>query len=240
MQEEVDHVNTCRAIGIDPLPITWADDVALLLLSSTNERLQPMAQRVVEKLSAAFQRRGFQLNLTRGKTGAVLSYKGADAAEHRRQLLLQDEPGCTIRQGSTMAKLHFSSDYSHLGSCFGMEGNLSGEIQRRIGIGLSAFHQLRHNVFCNRHLHLDIRLQLYESLIASKIWFGSGSWGAVTPKLLRQLDTATMRMIRSIVGAAKGPETQTSDDELRSLYAIPSARARLCRVFFWFVQHANN
>ena len=61
------------------------------------------------------------------------------------------------------------------------------------------------------------------------MWFGSGTWGQIPTKSLQRLDTTTMTMIRTIVGAARGPATTTSDEEIRSRYSIPTARARLCR-----------
>ena len=229
LEDEVDHVDTSRLLSLETLPITWADDMALLLLSSSNELIIPMVQRVTEKLNAIFQRRGFQLNLDQGKTGAVISYKGPDAATYRKNLLLQTQPGCDINQNGVLRRLHFSAVYTHLGTYFEMEGGLRAEIKRRIGLGTGAFQQLSRHVFGNRNLGVEVRLQLFESLVASKMWFGSGTWGQIPTKSLHRLDTTTMAMIRKIVGAARGPETTISDDELRSRYSIPTARARLCR-----------
>ena len=229
VEQEDDHVATCRQLGLETLPITWADDMALMLVASANELVIPMVARVTERLSDVFQRRGFLLNLDFGKTGAVISFKGPDAPHHRKQLLLQDRPGCEILQNGVPQRLHFSAVYTHLGTFFEMEGGLRAEIKRRIGLGTSAFHQLRKQIFANRHLQVEIRLQLYESLVASKMWFGSGTWGQIPPQLLKTLDAATMRMIRTIVGEARSSETSATNDELRSLYGIPSARVRICR-----------
>ena len=158
VEEEADHVATSKLLGLDTLPITWADDMALLLLSSTNELIIPMVQRVTEKLNAVFQRRGFQLNLDQGKTGAVLSYKGPEAPTYRKNLLLQSQPGCDINQNGVLRRLHFSAVYTHLGTYFEMEGGLRAEIKRRIGLGTGAFQQLRRHVFGNRNLSSEVKL----------------------------------------------------------------------------------
>ena len=229
IEEETDHVNTCRQLNMEPLPITWADDMALLLLASENELVIPLVQRITGRLSEVFQRRGFQLNLDMGKTGAVISYKGPDAPKHRKDLLAQTHPGCDIYQNGTLKKLHFSAVYTHLGTYFEMEGGLKAEIKRRIGLGTSAFQQLRRPIFANHKLKTEIRLQLFESLVASKMWFGSGTWGHIPPSLLNKLDSVTMAMIRTIVGAARGPETTVTDDEIRSTHLVPTARVRLGR-----------
>ena len=229
VQEEEDHTATCASIGLPSVPVTWADDVAVLLTASSNENIIPMTKRVTEKLSAAFERRGFCLNLAKGKTGAVISFKGPNAVEHRQQLLQQDEPGCEVFQGSHQRRLHFTSTYTHLGALFEMEGGLRAEVFRRIGLAWTAFIQLSKQIFTNQHLTIKVRLQLFESLIASKLWFGSGTWSTLSQKLLQKLDGVTMRMIRRIVGGHRQTYQGPTDKALRSLYEIPTARARLAR-----------
>ena len=229
LSEDPVHPHACRDIELENVPVTWADDVAILLVGRHNDDIIPMLQRVTEKILALFQRRGFQLNLKRGKTGAVISFKGPGSIEARRQLLLEENPGCLVRCGGKELRLHFSTTYLHLGSLYEMEGHLTAEVQRRIGIAMAAFQELKRGIFLNKNLQVAIRLQLYESLIATKLWFGCGAWSLLSPKLLQTLDTATLRMCRIIIGDACGQRLHLTDDDIRAQFSIPTARARLCK-----------
>ena len=231
MEQEGQHHTILEELNIEAPPITWADDVALLSFCRTNEELIPLAQSIGTRLFGLFERRGFTLNLARGKTGVVLACKGAGAASTRRELLTQPVPGVSLLNVPEGQErwLHFTDHYTHLGSVFEQEGGLSGEINHRIGLAWSSFQTIKKSILCSKAYKVDLRLQLFETLIGTKLWFGTGTWGALTDRLLAKLDTITMKMIRMVVGEARGERTTTTDATIRARFLIPSARTRLAR-----------
>eukprot|EP00435_Cladocopium_sp_Y103_P044269 s3048_g12.t1 len=79
---------------------------------------------------------------------------------------------------------------------------LDTEISARIGAATSAFAQISRRILTNRHLPCKLRLQLFHSLILSKLYFSIGSWHTPPGRLLQRMKMAVVRMFRKILGAS--------------------------------------
>ena len=60
-------------IGVSPLAVTWADDLAVPIVLEDNEAVVPALREVLRRVFQAFERRGLLLNLQKGKTTAVIA-----------------------------------------------------------------------------------------------------------------------------------------------------------------------
>ena len=137
------------------------------------------------------------MNLSKGKTSVVATFKGAGAAEHRRLYQLSDRPGFTIQLGTQESFIHFVAHYKHLGTIYSSSHSLDIEIATRIGLARSAFAQLASPVLCNRHLPTHTRLQMYRALVEARLFFGLGAWAPLTIRQNAKLQAAILYMPKS-------------------------------------------
>ena len=107
----------CDTIGAQ---IVWADDLAVPVLASSNEEL------LIE-----FEQRGMTLNMSKGKSEALLTPAGTGAKHHREQLRLQPRLELdSFRLGPGQRALMLGAQYKHLGTTLSA-GGLMG--QKSIG-----------------------------------------------------------------------------------------------------------
>ena len=212
-------------LAMDLDMIIWSDDLAVPLLAERASMLVPKLLHLLDFVKAEFCKRGFQLNLAKGKTGVVATFCGPDAATLRRQYQLIPQPGMwhTFEDGSE-SFVHMTPAYRHLGTLFTSDQQLDTEIAFRIGVSRAAFDQIRKRILANRHLPIRLRLQLFNSLVLSKLYFAAGSWHTPTGRQIDRLRTAISRMIKIIYGNAL-PTRATA--QLFSHAGILDPRAKL-------------
>ena len=99
--------------------VLWADDIAVPLATSEAQNLVPLLQKLLAEVKGYMRELGFTLNFARGKTSAVVSFRGKNAAKLRQQFQLVAMPGiqCFFEDG-TEHWLHFVPAYKHLGTVF--------------------------------------------------------------------------------------------------------------------------
>ena len=67
------------ALGLQVPPITWVDDLAVPMATHQPDQLQPLVQEVTSALHTLFLRYGLSLNMQKGKTEAVMMFRGKNA-----------------------------------------------------------------------------------------------------------------------------------------------------------------
>ena len=205
--------------------IIWSDDLAVPVLEECAADLIPSILSLLDFVKKEFAQRGFQINLARGKTRIVATFCGADAASARRQFQLIPQPGTMFEfNDGTTQFVHMSPAYRHLGTLYTSDQTLDTEISHRLGMARSAFEQLRRRVLANRHLPLQLRLQLFGTLILSKLYFAAGSWHTPTGRQLERIRTAIGRMVKAMLGPTMRFQ---STARLLSQAGILEPRARL-------------
>ena len=181
--------------------IIWSDDLAVPTITEKAVDLVPALLRLLDFVLAEFAQRGFQLNLAKGKTGVVATYCGSEAASMRRQYQLIPQPGTIFEfQDGALQFVHVTPSYRHLGTLYTSDQTLDTEISHRVGMARSAFEQIRRRLLTNKHLPLKLRLQLFGSLVLSKLFFAAGSWHTPTGRQLDKIRAAMVRMVKSIYG----------------------------------------
>lgn len=192
-----------RHLAMEIDMIIWSDDLAVPVMEERAADLLPSMLRLLDFVKEEFARRGFQINLARGKTGIVATFCGADAASARRQFQLIPQPGTTFEfSDGTTQFVHMSPAYRHLGTLYTSDQTLDTEISHRLGMARSAFEQLRRRILVNRHLPLQLRLQLFSTLILTKLYFAAGSWHTPTGRQLDRIRAALGRMVKAMMGPA--------------------------------------
>ena len=216
------------ALQLPSFAITWADDLAVPIPVCANEDLVGTLEDITAKLVSLFQSKGLALNFGKGKTVAVLAFRGADAPKHRAQHLLQEDPGVTIELPQRKSvRLTFACAYKHLGVTFTAEGNMDYEIKQRIGQSATAYHALRKVLLRNQGMRPSTRLRLLETLVLTKLYFGLATWTPLSVKAFNALETFTKKLIRQTL-SPKTVEGRSWNDLVEE-YRIPSTGLRLVR-----------
>ena len=176
--------------------------------------LIPFLKEALQHVRNTLRCHGFTLNFSKGKTSAVLPLKGAGSGELRKQYQLHANPGvyCTFEDGQT-EWLHFVPSYRHLGTLFASNHALHCELHSRVGMAKSAFAQLAKPILTNKFMPSKLRLQLFQSLITTKLFFGLGAWTTPTPKQLQYLQGALTAMLKKVlrIGQERLPVDQNSE-----------------------------
>ena len=212
-------------MGLESPTILWADDIAIPLATTSASALVPFLQDTLAVVRDQLHDLGFMLSMAKGKTSAVLTFKGPQAADLRKRYQLHANPGvqCTFSDGSA-AWLHFVSCYKHLGTIFASKHDLMCELRTRVGLAKSAFAQISRPILTNRNLPIHLRLQFFNSLIATKLFFGLGSWPTPSPKQLQYLQSALVGMLRKVLRLC---HSFMPADQVLTLGKFGDVRARL-------------
>lgn len=198
-----------KALQLEPMALTWADDLAVPALTLSNDLLVDVVKATLARVHSAFERRGLLLNMNKGKTTAVLAFRGSKAPRYRKQYLLGSNPGVSVSVSQhRQIWLHFACSYRHLGMVFIPDGDVTREVRCRIGQARSAMIDLQKVLFSNRSISVRTRLRLFEALIISRLCYGVSAWGHIPPSLYKQVETFIHKGQRRICGFAlsNGPQ----------------------------------
>eukprot|EP00438_Fugacium_kawagutii_P002798 Skav225642 [mRNA] locus=scaffold1716:304236:310004:- [translate_table: standard] len=214
-------------IGAPVHAVVWSDDLAIPIVSGQVELMIPAVQRLLAFVHNLFRSKGFDLNLSRGKTSAVLSLQGPAAPTVRKEFLLIDRPGvdCCLSDGSVVF-LHFTPHYRHLGTHLSSSLTLDAEIAHRIGSAKAAF-RASQKLLCSRHLPAHIRVRLYRALVESRLFFGLGAWGTPTFRQLQRLRTVSQSFLQKTLRLPLDALKQTTTVPLFAQAQVPDPRIRL-------------
>ena len=184
--------------------IVWSDDLAIPWCTDTAAELVPALRRLLTAVDRFFARRGFDLNMDRGKTGIVLTFQGQGAPAMRQEFLLCEPSGfwCQL-DGERHQWVHVSASYRHLGSQFASKLDFAEEVKYRIGQAAAAFCAMRKQVFCNKYIPVQIRLKLFQALVCTRLYFGLGAWPTPTAQQLHLLRKALAHYLGNILATGK-------------------------------------
>jgi len=156
--------------------VAWADDLAIPWATRTADEMPDALRAILSFVVQLFHRYGFLLNMDKGKTSAVVSFRGTGAPLLRQHFQLGAKPGDSVLIGDKMYFLHYVPSYKHLGTIFAANHRMDLEIRSRVGQAQAAFNLISKPILTNRHLPESTRLQLFRSLVESKLLFGLGAW----------------------------------------------------------------
>ena len=228
----------CEVLGITIPPIAWMDDVAIPLTTTTPEALVPLVQQVLAAVHGFFRVRGLTLNLERGKTEAVLCFRGPGADRQRLDIF---DTGCqpviVVDTDSHILSLRVVPSYKHLGAQFTMNIDVSKEIGARISSARQAFEEMKKPLFLNKRLPVAARMQLFQSLILSRLLYGCAVWSDVPAVMVKKLETTLTAYYRQIHDVGFWKYDHITDDAFRREHQLPTFRQIWARHKLIFLQH---
>lgn len=175
----------------------------------------PAVRELLRVVDRVFTRRGFDLNMDKGKTGAVLTFQGHGAPALRKEILLSDPSGfpCDLDH-DRQVWLHVTASYRHLGTQFASKLDFAEELRFRCGQAASAFGAMRRQVFCNRYLPVNTRLKLFHALVCTRLYFGLGAWATPALSHLAQLKKTLVGFLRKVLNTGQRKTEDKASDAL--------------------------
>ena len=228
ISEQQDYVSLLEEAAIEAPMVVWSDDLAVVWATRSAAELPHALGQVIAVIDKKFADYGFSLNYNKGKTEAVVTFRGPGAASMRKQFLLCDRPGIEIAtQRGTSDWLHFAATYKHLGTIYSSSHTLEQELRHRVGAAKGAFRQLAKPILCNQSFPRALRLRLFDSLIVSRLFFGLGAWATPSQRLMQKLRVTYIEMLKKVLRLRHQPEEHLSHRDILRAAHVGDVRARL-------------
>ena len=160
-------------------------------------------------------------NLAAGKTELMFSLRGRGT----RQLRVQLFGPTASRVLPIVGEYHthqarLVQQYTHLGGILHHSGDLRAEIRRRLSIAHAAFTQHRRLLFANKQFSLARRVELFQSLVLSRLTYGTESWTFPDVKIKSYLHSSVMCLYRRLLNQAG--DQHLTDDFILFTTGLPS------------------
>ena len=223
--EATGHITTADNGATAPMP-GWADDYAVLLEAASADAAVRQLQEVVPHIISALKQTGVEMNLTKGKTEALLVLRGNGSRRLQQEIHNDHSPGIDFRLPNGQQKrLIVARKYVHLGGIVTDTSSLMADLRQIIGDAERIFSRLRRTLLSNRHLSCDERVHLFHSLVLSKVQQGAMTWFLRTGGEYNLLTSALDRWHRSMIGPIFGCSARGSDSqEIRTILGTLSAQ----------------
>ena len=201
--------------------ITYVDDEAVLIASKSATSLVRLIPIIAEGLYDSLAPLGHSINWGKGKTEVQLFLRGKDKAAAEQLVKSDDE--CSFlpvdkRIGTT--KLRVVQEYKHLGTVIDTELSFYAETSSRVKAAMSAYAQRAIRVFSAKSLSTNLRINLFFSLVVSRLIYGVSSWPSLSVSNLTRLNAVYMRGLRRIADAKWSDKV--TNLQVRTLLKVPS------------------
>eukprot|EP00435_Cladocopium_sp_Y103_P056507 s192_g19.t1 len=199
----------------------WMDDLCTCITAETPHGLLHKAGTIASLLLETLEEYGMTPNLQKGKTELLLSLRGQGVRRCRQQVFGPHSDGTLPVICETGIKhLTVVGQYVHLGGLLHHGGDHRQDMRRRVAQANAAFNQHRRDIFQNAALPLVKRIELFQTLILSKLTYGSDSWVLRDCKSREYLHAAVMRLYKRVL---KFPAMEhVPDDEVLNLLRLPT------------------
>ena len=199
----------------------WMDDLCLGLTATTPQLLINKAGLTMALLLETLEGYGMTPNLSKGKTELLVSLRGAGVRRCKQQLFGPQSSGTLpIVCESGVKHVSVVGQYQHLGGLLHHAGDHRLEMRKRVATANAAFNAHRRTIFQNRDIPMKKRIELFHTLILSKLVYGSKSWVLHTVKAKEYLHASVMRLYRRMCGLK--PEDHSTDQEVLAALQLPS------------------
>ena len=238
LQQLSDYVRGGELLGAQMPPVAWVDDLAIPLATEDPHKMIPLIQDAVALLHATFTAHGMTMNFDSGKSEAVVMYRGKGANECRTALFDTDSAPCIVTTTDThVLSVKVVATYRHLGARYTMNADGEAEISTRIAMARQSYQELKRAIFHNQYIPLKGRMQLYDSLVVSRLMYACSIWMDVSKSQLQQLEAMIIEHHRRMANIGFWNDTHMTDAELRQHLEIPPFRITWARHRLIYLQH---
>eukprot|EP00435_Cladocopium_sp_Y103_P061404 s676_g23.t1 len=187
----------------------WMDDLAICISGTTGEALH-RASVTTSLLLETLEEHAMSPNLKPGKTELLVLLRGPGV----RALKTRVFGPCssrTIPVGERkIYDLVVVGQYRHLGGVMHHGGDLRCEVRRRVAMAHQAFNESRKAIFHNPKIDFMKKVQLFQTLVLSRLLYGCESWILRAWKHKQALHAAVIKLYKRLL---KLPPDATLTDE---------------------------
>ena len=175
----------------------WADDLAVVLSHKDPWRLYDLLQKASGALLDRLAIGGMTPNFGSGKSEVLASWKGKKSVALRRKIA-EDGHQFVASSRFVAVPLRFVGSYKHLGTWLQVNLQPLKEFKSRFGIAHATLTSLKTTVFKNSALPLSKKMALFDSLIASAVFYNSATWMPLTPRHQKVFDSGVIKLFRRV------------------------------------------
>eukprot|EP00438_Fugacium_kawagutii_P036241 Skav228228 [mRNA] locus=scaffold3932:70869:74357:- [translate_table: standard] len=218
-------------------PLVWIDDVAVYLQDPEPLNLVEKVRRVASSVHARCQQAGLCLNMKAGKTETIIRFDGRGS--HAAHQYLQGLDGnIPLACGNGKLALRVQTHYVHLGQRQTAAMNIQHELDHRFGEASEALKDSQ-ALFRNPFLGIETKCMLADSLVMSKLLFGTETWLDIKDSHVAKMQSFHNRTLRHALRVLNRKDTAcVSDVSLRCMHGVPPMSAVLSSRRLRFLQAA--
>ena len=190
------------------MDVVWADDLALCLRRKSAEELPEAMQTLTQVVFQECLDHGLTPNLRPGKSEVLLMIKGPGCRKVKAAVFNSKEPTLKVDNvPEEFAEVRLVSVYKHLGTRVQVGLRHMAEIRARFGQASTTYRKYRRQIFQNKLLSLQRRVQLFKSLVMSVLEYNIGTWGCLTKGEVNYMRKRLYGYYRGLARATIGEDT---------------------------------
>ena len=207
----------------------WMDDLTVVLRAADAEAAIQRAGVVSSILLDTLEEHAMTPNLQKGKTALLFSLRGRGSRRSKAQFFGPNSPGTmTVVGEHSTRSISVVGEYVHLGGVLHHSGDHRKEMRRRVAMAHQTFNAHRRHIFQNAMLPLDRRVQLFQTLVLSRLLYGSESWHLKDIKSKGYLHTSIIKLYKRLLKLS--PDATWTDEEVCVALQLPTPTELLRRV----------
>eukprot|EP00435_Cladocopium_sp_Y103_P054886 s686_g18.t1 len=199
--------------------VTFVDDIAYALHSTSADSLLLSLQVVSSCLHDAAHARGLTLNYQSGKTEAVIKLAGPGSCKAKHKVWHELGGKLPIVTEHSCQKLQLVHSYKHLGSYLQDHGVVQKDVRYRNAQARKAFGQLHRPFYGKRNVQVSTKAAVFSSLVMSRHSYNAHTWAVASESELDQWANG----LRSQVAVL-------AKNEIRPVPAFQFATEELCAI----------
>ena len=215
---------------------TWMDDLNVLITASTNFALVQKTQLAISLLLDACAKHQMAPNLQKGKTEAMFRFCGSRSREFRKKYY-SETLYLPVVCGRKTVSISIVSRYVHLGGVIHHRDVNKPEIRRRLAIANQALQQHRRILYRNPHIAWQIRCDMFQTLVLSKLMYGLESWTFTTHGSRLQIHNGIMKLYRRFLGSSHSAHWTDIEILVRTGLPDPTELLRRARLRYFGTLH---
>ena len=210
---------------------TWCDDLSICLWAPTASEVEGKAGLTAGIVLDLCKQHGMTPNLGKGKTAILLGLQGAESRRLRRKYFGAKTASQMVVLGEhSTYQIEVVGEYKHLGGLIHAKGDMRREVSRRLAIAHAAFAQHRKVLYTNPAFTLQKRMQLFSTLVLTKLTYGMETWDLCDAITKQRLHVGIMRLYRRLLGGPHDAHLTDTDILMATGLPTPTVLLRQARL----------
>jgi len=179
---------------------TWMDDLCLCLQGESPSQLERNLGPAIGYLLDLCYSHLMTPNLSKGKTELLLSFRGVGSRKHTIQHYGPNASGYyDVLCEHQAQRITVVKAYRHLGGQLHHTSDQNGEVRIKIATAHQAFNQHRRLLYHNDQVELAKKVEIFNTLVVTKMLYGADSWIAQDSRTMRKFETAVIKLYKRLL-----------------------------------------